>query len=93
MFTLRLINGCEQTSSKFLKNTTTVELAPGSYQQSPLNQIRFALFRWINQMPMMADSCAVFCVETLAFASNREWWVLMDSNHRPPPYQDGALTN
>ena len=21
------------------------------------------------------------------------WWVWMDSNHRPPPYQDGALTN
>ena len=20
------------------------------------------------------------------------WWVWMDSNHRPPPYQDGALT-
>ena len=26
--------------------------------------------------------------------SQREaWWVWMDSNHRPPPYQDGALTN
>ena len=23
----------------------------------------------------------------------RIWWVWMDSNHRPPPYQDGALTN
>ena len=22
-----------------------------------------------------------------------EWWVWMVSNHRPPPYQDGALTN
>ena len=22
-----------------------------------------------------------------------KWWVWMDSNHRPPPYQDGALTN
>ena len=22
-----------------------------------------------------------------------DWWVWMDSNHRPPPYQDGALTN
>jgi hypothetical protein len=21
------------------------------------------------------------------------WWVWMDSNHRPPPYQDDALTN
>ena len=21
------------------------------------------------------------------------WWVWMGSNHRPPPYQDGALTN
>ena len=21
------------------------------------------------------------------------WWVLMDSNHRPPPYQDDALTS
>ena len=21
------------------------------------------------------------------------WWVWMDSNHRPPPYQGGALTN
>ena len=22
-----------------------------------------------------------------------DWWVWMDSNHRPPPYQDGALTD
>ena len=21
------------------------------------------------------------------------WWVWLDSNQRPPPYQDGALTN
>ena len=21
------------------------------------------------------------------------WWVWVDLNHRPPPYQDGALTN
>jgi hypothetical protein len=21
------------------------------------------------------------------------WWVWMGSNHRPPPYQDGALTS
>ena len=21
------------------------------------------------------------------------WWVWMDSNHRPPPYQDDALTS
>jgi hypothetical protein len=25
--------------------------------------------------------------------SPADWWVWMDSNHRPPPYQDGALTN
>ena len=25
--------------------------------------------------------------------SRLRWWVWMDSNHRPPPYQDGALTN
>ena len=25
--------------------------------------------------------------------SRHIWWVWMDSNHRPPPYQDGALTN
>ena len=22
-----------------------------------------------------------------------EWWVWLDSNQRPPPYQDGALTD
>jgi len=22
-----------------------------------------------------------------------EWWVWLVSNQRPPPYQDGALTN
>ena len=22
-----------------------------------------------------------------------KWWVWMESNHRPPPYQDGALTS
>jgi len=42
MFTSRLINERKQTSSKFLKNTTTVELSLLSYQQSPLNLIRFA---------------------------------------------------
>ena len=25
--------------------------------------------------------------------ARKHWWVWMDSNHRPPPYQDGALTN
>lgn len=23
----------------------------------------------------------------------RQWWVWLDSNQRPPPYQDGALTD
>jgi len=23
----------------------------------------------------------------------KDWWVGLDSNQRPPPYQDGALTN
>ena len=32
---------------------------------------------------------AVTQLETAAL----RWWVWMDSNHRPPPYQDGALTN
>ena len=27
------------------------------------------------------------------FALRETWWVWMDSNHRPPPYQDDALTN
>ena len=26
-------------------------------------------------------------------ADGARWWVWMGSNHRPPPYQDGALTN
>jgi hypothetical protein len=25
--------------------------------------------------------------------ANRQWWVWLVSNQRPPPYQDGALTN
>ena len=30
----------------------------------------------------------------LSYTPDRiRWWVWMDSNHRPPPYQDGALTN
>ena len=28
-----------------------------------------------------------------AFRQALHWWVWMDSNHRPPPYQDGALTS
>ena len=24
---------------------------------------------------------------------SKEWWVWLDSNQRPPPYQDGALTD
>jgi hypothetical protein len=35
---------------------------------------------------LIADS-SMLIVERLG------WWVWMDSNHRPPPYQDGALTN
>ena len=31
--------------------------------------------------------------ETLDSGAGVGWWVWMDSNHRPPPYQDGALTN
>ena len=29
----------------------------------------------------------------LSYAPICHWWVLMDSNHRPPPYQDDALTS
>ena len=29
----------------------------------------------------------------IAFRHALDWWVWMDSNHRPPPYQDGALTS
>ena len=29
----------------------------------------------------------------LSYSPAYAWWVWMDSNHRPPPYQDGALTN
>ena len=29
----------------------------------------------------------------LSYTPRRNWWVWMDSNHRPPPYQDGALTS
>ena len=25
--------------------------------------------------------------------TKKPWWVWLDSNQRPPPYQDGALTN
>ena len=28
----------------------------------------------------------------LSYTPN-EWWVWLDSNQRPPPYQDGALTD
>ena len=29
----------------------------------------------------------------LSYSPASGWWVWMDSNHRPPPYQDGALTS
>ena len=29
----------------------------------------------------------------LSYSPEDGWWVWMDSNHRPPPYQDDALTN
>ena len=29
----------------------------------------------------------------LSYTPDDLWWVWMDSNHRPPPYQDGALTS
>lgn len=27
------------------------------------------------------------------FSRQTTWWVWLDSNQRPPPYQDGALTD
>ena len=32
-------------------------------------------------------------LETIRSVAGVAWWVWMDSNHRPPPYQDDALTN
>ena len=29
----------------------------------------------------------------LSYAPGGPWWVWMDSNHRPSPYQDDALTS
>ena len=40
--------------------------------------------------PKLSYSPGVGCVASLLIDL---WWVWMDSNHRPPPYQDGALTN
>jgi hypothetical protein len=29
----------------------------------------------------------------LSYTPGEDWWVWLDSNQRPPPYQDGALTD
>jgi hypothetical protein len=29
----------------------------------------------------------------LSYTPEKEWWVWLESNQRPPPYQDGALTS
>jgi hypothetical protein len=29
----------------------------------------------------------------LSYTPDSGWWVWLDSNQRPPPYQDGALTD
>ena len=29
----------------------------------------------------------------LSYTPGKPWWVWLDSNQRPPPYQDGALTD
>ena len=29
----------------------------------------------------------------LSYTPDKNWWVWVGSNHRPPPYQDGALTS
>ena len=29
----------------------------------------------------------------LSYTPHGSWWVWLDSNQRPPPYQDGALTD
>src|SRR5690349_23719654 len=42
-----------------------------------------------SQRPLSREQLPSFQV----FKERRIWWVWMDSNHRPPPYQDGALTN
>ena len=52
---------------------------------------------------LLKSSRFLFIKKAAPYAKNRflnrlrtalcEWWVWMVSNHRPPPYQDGALTN
>src|SRR6185437_6413272 len=49
-----------------------------------LSQLSYGPAGWSRR-----SACSL--VPDLCDTSN--WWVWMDSNHRPPPYQDGALTN
>ena len=44
----------------------------------------------LSQLSYSPDPATDTCSLT---ADPSGWWVWMDSNHRPPPYQDGALTN
>jgi hypothetical protein len=47
----------------------------------------------LSQLSYSPSSVRRFYRPAFAPPGRLGWWVWMDSNHRPPPYQDGALTN
>ena len=58
--------------------------------------LRYALIYIIaSQLVSLQDvfpsGCAVFKVQNPLYKSG--WWIEVDSNHRPPAYQAGALTD
>jgi hypothetical protein len=66
------------TSSVFLKNNPTFHTIKGE----------------VCRLDLSAQSARLTLHDSLPTDfTNRAWWVWMGSNHRPPPYQDGALTS
>ena len=53
----------------------------------PIEELRVALSRIERRL---ASGHSTTAVDNTAVV---EWWVRMDSNHRPPRYKLGALTN
>ena len=43
--------------------------------------------------PCLQSRCSPSWATPPCISFPKQWWVWMGSNHRPPPYQDGALTN
>ena len=79
---------------EFLKNDSRPNGRPGQRKQCAVQVKRVSGLigggeRDRTDDPLLAKQV----LSQLSYTPMSGWWVWLDSNQRPPPYQDGALTD